>query len=175
MLLRWFGDQWLTGLGVVGSSQSASLLLELYQAWSPPIGLPKGKESWRLSFFAVIWILWKERNSRCFEGRSENCGSLLEKMKFFVASWVIISQHSKGYSEDQIMPKLERSGSLWCSALVRCCFLLVSCFLWYCLVLCCVVFPSLNFKLVSVVKKKKKKRKKKKHCYKKKKNLRVGV
>ena len=43
-------------------------LPELFQAWKALIRAPRGKELWRLSFIAVIWTIWKKRNSRCFEG-----------------------------------------------------------------------------------------------------------
>ena len=50
------------GLGVVGSSLTLS---DLFEAWICLPLAPKGKEMWKLSFFVVIWIIWKERNARC--------------------------------------------------------------------------------------------------------------
>ena len=82
-------------------------ILELYQAWNLQNRSHKGKEMRRLSFLAVIWIIWKEKNSRLFEKRSENCDSVMEKIKFLVASWLLINHHFKGYSLDQIMRNLK--------------------------------------------------------------------
>lgn len=41
---------------------------DLFHGWRDLTGVPRGKELWSLSFLAVIWISWKERNSRCFAG-----------------------------------------------------------------------------------------------------------
>ena len=60
-------------------------LIELFQAWKEPIGIPRGKELWRFTFLAVIWIIWKERNSRCFEGKESSVSSLVERIKVLVA------------------------------------------------------------------------------------------
>ena len=57
-------------------------LIELYQAWKAPIGVHRGKELGRLTFLAVIWIIWKERNSKCFEGVESNVSCLVEKVNF---------------------------------------------------------------------------------------------
>lgn len=37
------------------------------------------------SFLAIIWSLWKERNTRCFEDKSCSMTSLAEKIKFSIA------------------------------------------------------------------------------------------
>lgn len=34
---------------------------------------------WQLSFLALIWVVWKERNKRCFEGVSSNVAEIVEK------------------------------------------------------------------------------------------------
>lgn len=44
------------------------------------------KTMWRFSFLAVIWALWKERNLRCFEGKSSSVEALVDKCRFIVAS-----------------------------------------------------------------------------------------
>ena len=56
-----------------------------------------------LSFLAVIWTIWKERNSRCFEGIASNESRLMKKSKFLVAFWMSILHSFRGYSLDQIV------------------------------------------------------------------------
>ena len=78
-------------------------LLELFQAWKAPIGDSRGKVMWRLSFLAVIWTIWKERNLRCFKGIASSESNVVEKLKFFVALWVSINASFRGYSLQQTM------------------------------------------------------------------------
>ena len=77
-------------------------LQDLFQAWKAPSGGPRGKELWKLSFLAVLWTIWKERNSRCFEGASNSQRCLVERTKFLVALWVSTSPLFKDFSIDQI-------------------------------------------------------------------------
>lgn len=42
------------------------------------------------SFFAIIWTIWKERNWRCFEGKSLNLESIIDSSCVVVTSWVSI-------------------------------------------------------------------------------------
>ena len=81
-------------------------LPELFQAWKASKAStvdPRGKVMSRLSFLAVIWTIWKERNSRCFEGIAVSESRLVEKTKLLVALWVFILPSFKGYSLDQIV------------------------------------------------------------------------
>ena len=100
-LLGRYGIWQLNGLIAGGLSRGPSK--NLFLAWKPPIGLPGGNEHRRLTFLAVIWTIWKERNSRCFEAvvTSENC--LVEITMLTVAFWVAINPSFKGYSYDQIV------------------------------------------------------------------------
>ena len=75
----------------------------LFQAWKASIGAPRGKELWRLYFLAIIWTIWKERNSTCFEGVGTCDSHLVGKARFLVALWVSISPSFRGYSIEQIM------------------------------------------------------------------------
>ena len=78
-------------------------LTELFQAWKNPLGGSRGKVMWRLSFLAMIWTIWKERNSRCFEGLASSESILVENSKFLVALWVSINPSFRGYSLQQIV------------------------------------------------------------------------
>ena len=87
---------------------------------------------WRLSFLAVIWTIWKERNSRCFEGIAVSESRLVEKTKLLVALWVFILPSFKGYSLDQIVFHW-KGGLFYDRALV--CSVVLLCFQYYSLVL----------------------------------------
>ena len=58
---------------------------------------------WNLSFFAKIWTIWKERNLRCFEGKSSAVDKLPDKVKHLVATWVSPLPTFKGISVNTIM------------------------------------------------------------------------
>lgn len=58
-----------------------------------PSGSPRGRDMWNSSFVALMWIVWKERNARCFEGESANVH----------ASWMLVLPGFKGFSIDQFM------------------------------------------------------------------------
>lgn len=60
---------------------------------------------WKFSFLAVIWSLWKERNLRCFKGRSYHWQALVDRAKFSMASWVLLLPLLRGFSLDLVMFK----------------------------------------------------------------------
>lgn len=57
--------------------------------------LSKRSGLWDSSFITLLWIIWKERNTRCFVGKGSNLQALAEKLKFIVAdgnaliSWIL--------------------------------------------------------------------------------------
>ena len=80
---------WNELLDELGCSQVRPCYIsELFHAWISPMQSPKGKQMWKILFFAIIWLLWKEGNARCFEGLQSSIDSVMEKIKFIVAYWV---------------------------------------------------------------------------------------
>ena len=77
-------------------------LSDLFEAWTCPSMAPRGKEMWKLSFLAVIWIIWKESNTRCFKGIM-GVNSITDKIKLFVALWVSINPNFQGILLDQVL------------------------------------------------------------------------
>ena len=60
----------------------------LFDFWRLGVGSKRGRVMWKLSFRAVIWFLWKERNFRCFEGKSSDVSTIMGSVKHLVALWV---------------------------------------------------------------------------------------
>lgn len=87
-------------------------MLGLFLAWISPSGLPRGKEMWWLFFLAVIWIIWKERNSRCFDGVDADESILKDRIKVTITSWVMSNSSFKGYSIVQIVRNLKEVAGL---------------------------------------------------------------
>lgn len=78
-------------------------ILDLYKAWWVPLKSIRGKVMWRASFVAVMWIIWKERNARCFENSALAVDALVDNLKFSMASWMVANPHFYGYAIDQII------------------------------------------------------------------------
>lgn len=81
------GQKSFLGLAVVGSSLTH---LDLYKAWHIMASPARGKLLRKSTFMAVLWIIWKERNRRCFEGTSSEINNVQEKIKLFGSLWVSI-------------------------------------------------------------------------------------
>ena len=92
-IISWFGCSWVFPKNIQ----------DLFMAWKSPQRSHQGKEMWNLSFLAVIWHIWRERNARCFEGAATNGEPIGGKIKFYVAQWVLINPMFRDYSVDQIM------------------------------------------------------------------------
>ena len=92
-VISWFGCSWVL----------PKQIEDLFMAWKSPIRSNKGKGMWKITFLAVIWHTWKERNARCFKGTAMNRESICGKIKFSVAQWVLINPIFRDISVDQIM------------------------------------------------------------------------
>lgn len=84
---------------------------------------PRGTDMRRTSFFAIIWILWKERNARYFIGKRADGATLAEFLKFTVASWLFVYPNFNHFSIDQIMHDWREhhslDGSLMCLVVMQ--------------------------------------------------------
>lgn len=47
--------------------------------------LARGKLPWKLSFFAILWVLWKERNMRRYEGKGSSVDVLVDNFLWLLA------------------------------------------------------------------------------------------
>ena len=52
---------------------------------------------------AIIWVIWQERNNRCFNDNSLAEDLLRDKVKFLAASWAFPLPSFKGISVEVIL------------------------------------------------------------------------
>ena len=64
------------------------LQLHLFESWKMDVGSQRGRIMWKVSFMAIIWVIWKEHSAWCFQGKVTMRGDLVEKVYFLVSSWV---------------------------------------------------------------------------------------
>ena len=74
---------WFDRSGVLPSTLS-----QLFDVWNLGVGSCRGRIMWRSLFVATLWMIWKERNNRCFQDKSTNQVLLTDKIKYLVASRV---------------------------------------------------------------------------------------
>ena len=63
-------------MGSLGGAGFSQTLFKISESGKSPIGSPRGKEKWKLAFLAVMWVLWKKSNARCFEGEEKIVNSV---------------------------------------------------------------------------------------------------
>lgn len=95
---------WISVLSWFGlSCVFPKTLSDHFNAWKLMLGITKGKDLRRTSFLATLWVIWKERNSRCFDGKSSNMQSILDHIRFETATWVSTSPQFRDTPTDMIM------------------------------------------------------------------------
>ena len=57
MVFGLFGVSWVMPLSVVG----------LFACWQGRFGRHRNRDIWKVVPLCLMWCIWKERNSRCFE------------------------------------------------------------------------------------------------------------
>ncbi|OVA11126.1 hypothetical protein BVC80_1741g123 [Macleaya cordata] len=77
---------------------------DLIEAWKP-IGMSNSKTKAITSLFpaAIMWTIWKERNNRVFEDKSEDVDKLIDQAKVTMALWVENLVQLKGLSIENIV------------------------------------------------------------------------
>ena len=83
MVFRLFGVSWVMPQSVVG----------LLACWLGQFGRHRNGNIWRIIPHCLMWCLWKERNSRCFEDIERSIPDL--KLFFFrtLLDWLSILQN----------------------------------------------------------------------------------
>ena len=69
-----------------------SSIHNLFGGWKFVFGSHKRRLLWRASFFASTWAIWKERNLRCFQGKSFTLAIVISRSRLMAPSWVSILQ-----------------------------------------------------------------------------------
>lgn len=79
---------WRFVLGLFGFTQILRYSIRhLFKEWKMVVGSGRGRIMWQNSSLAIIWLLWKEGNSTCFEDKASSSDALPQKAKFNVAYW----------------------------------------------------------------------------------------
>ena len=55
------------------------------------------------NLLATLWVIWRERYSICFDGKSSSMESLLDHIRFETPTWVSTGPHFRGTPTDMIV------------------------------------------------------------------------
>ena len=102
---------WLDVSGVLPFS-----LFHLFEVWNLGVSSCRGRIMWRCSFVATLWVIWKERDNRCFQDKATNEILLRDKIKHLVASWAFPLASFRGFMMDMIWRKWKEMS---CSSLAK--------------------------------------------------------
>lgn len=92
-VFSWFGCCWVL----------PNSLVDHFVEWKVPLRTSREKEMWQSSFVAILLLVWKESNLRCFEGNARNADAPVDSLKFMVASWMSFLPSFQGFSTNQIL------------------------------------------------------------------------
>ena len=77
MVWALFGLQWVMPHGVS----------DLFSSWQGSFGGHRSIDLWRAVPHCVLWCIWRERNSRCFEGKERSTSDLKSLLLHSLLEW----------------------------------------------------------------------------------------
>lgn len=64
---------------------------------------PCGRSFWACLIHAMIWNIWRERNSRIFKGKRKICNEVIESIIKELGSWLFVTKEFEGISLSAFM------------------------------------------------------------------------
>ena len=77
MVWALFGLQWVMPHGV----------FDLFSSWQGSFGGHRSIDLWRAVPHCVLWCIWRERNSRCFEGKDRSISEIKSLLLHTLLEW----------------------------------------------------------------------------------------
>lgn len=108
-VLSWFDCSWIFPHSIN----------ELFESWFLARLSIRGSILWRNAFLAVLWVFWKERNSRCLKNQASSGEVLADRLQNTIASWVFFLPQFHGLFLDLIVCSWRESLFLEREAYVR--------------------------------------------------------